>query len=246
MIASNRVILQCFVLCFLLVLNAASVDRAHQKITNIKKKKRAFVAMMLPKIHQENYKILKERHFIQQFFKKQLFLNSSRSRHDIQRLRDLARKYRIADLYDEALFLKRINQIPVSLVLAQGALESAWGQSRFARIANNIFGQWTYEEDGVVPLHRAKNKRHKIKRFQSINHAIAAYMLNLNRNNAYKIFRNIREQRTYEGKLFSGLEAADTMQNYSAIGKEYNEILKKMIRKNHFEAFDNKVAPREL
>ncbi len=246
MIRSNRVLVPLFLAVLPLILNAAGFDATYQKITDVTKKKRAFIALMLPKIHQENYNILKERHFIQRFFNKKLFLNSSRSRHDIQKLNDLARKYKIKDIYDEQRFLKRINQIPVSLVLAQGALESAWGQSRFAREANNIFGQWTYGKKGIVPLRRRENKRHKIKQFDNINDSIAAYMLNLNRNKAYRLFRKIREKRTREGKVFSGLEAADTMQNYSGIGSEYNAILKKMIRKNHFERFDNKVIPREL
>ncbi|RUM63172.1 MAG: mannosyl-glycoprotein endo-beta-N-acetylglucosamidase [Sulfurimonas sp.] len=246
MIGPNRAILPLLMLSLPLLLYAAGFDAHYQKITDIKKRKRAFIAVMLPKIHQENYHILKERHFIQQFFKKQLFLNSSRSRRDLQKLNTLARKYRIDDLYDEQHFLKRINQIPVSLVLAQGALESAWGQSRFVHKANNVFGQWTYGKEGMVPLKRAENKRHKIQKFPSINDSIAAYMLNLNRNSAYKAFRNLREQHAQEGTLFSGLEAADTMQNYSGIGREYNEILKKVIRKNHFEQFDNKVVPREF
>ncbi len=246
MIRFNRAALPLLILFLPLIINASGSDASYANMTDITKKKRAFIAMMLPKIHQENYKILKERHFVQQFFKQRLFLNSSRSRRDIEQLNALAKKYKIKDLYNERKFLKRINQIPVALVLAQGALESAWGESRFAREANNIFGQWTYEKDGMVPLYRAADKQHKIKRFKSINDSIAAYMLNLNRNKAYRAFRNKREIYTRDKKIFSGLEAADTMQNYSGIGKEYNLILKKVIRKNHFGAFDNRAVQREL
>ncbi len=229
-----------------LFLNGVGFDANYQKITDIKRKKAAFVSVMLPKIQQANYKIAKDRHFIQKFFNKKLFLNSSRSRKDIDRLYDLAKKYRIKNIYDEKTYLKRINLIPVSLVLAQGALESAWGKSRFTKVANNIFGQWTYSGKGIVPKNRASGKKHKIKIFDSINESIAAYMLNLNRNKAYQEFRDEREKVTQQRHVFTGLEASDTMEKYSGIGKEYNEILKKMITKNKFGQFDNQTVQKVL
>jgi hypothetical protein len=42
------------------------------------------------------------------------------------------------------------------------------------------------------------------------------------------------------------MQVADTMEKYLGIGKEYNEILKKMIRKNRFEQFDNQTAQKSL
>ncbi len=229
-----------------LFLHGVGFDAAYQKITDTKRKKIVFISVMLPKIHQANYKIQKERHFIQKFFNKKLFLNSSRSRKDIKKLNDLAQKYRISDIYDEQRYLKRIDQIPVSLVLAQGALESAWGKSRFLKVANNVFGQWTYGDKGVVPKNRDVNKTHKIKVFDTISESIEAYMLNLNRNRAYREFRNERQKHTNNRKLYSGLKAADTMENYSGIGEEYNTILKKMIKKNKFGQFDNRAVQKEL
>ncbi len=231
---------------FPLLLHSVGFDSTYQKITDTKRKKAAFISLMLPKIHQVNYKIQKERHFIQKFFNKKLFLNSSRSRKDIKKLNDLAQKYRINDIYDEQRYLKRIDQVPVSLVLAQGALESAWGKSRFVQVANNVFGQWTYSGRGIVPKNRAADKTHKIKTFDTINESIEAYMLNLNRNRAYREFRNEREKHTSKRQLYSGLEAANTMENYSGIGEEYNTILKKMIKKNRFGQFDNRAVQKEL
>ncbi len=229
-----------------LLLGGVGFDASYQKIKDTKRKKAAFISIMLPKIHQANYKIIQERHFIESFFKKVIFLNSSRSRKDIEKLFKLAQKYKIKDVYDVKAYLKRIDLIPVSLVLAQGALESAWGKSRFAREANNIFGQWTYQSKGLVPKNRVAGKRHKIKIFDSIGDSIEAYMLNLNRNKAYKKFRNKREKETHLRHIFTGIAAADTMEKYSGIGKEYNEILKKMIRKNRFEQFDNQTAQKSL
>ncbi|HKJ91279.1 MAG TPA: glucosaminidase domain-containing protein, partial [Oceanipulchritudo sp.] len=39
---------------------------------------------------------------------------------------------------------RRVDVIPPSLALAQAALESGWGTSRFAREGNNLFGIWCY------------------------------------------------------------------------------------------------------
>ena len=45
--------------------------------------------------------------------------------------------------------------IPNSIVLAQAAIESGWGSSRFAQEYNALFGEYTYDNSkGVVPLER--------------------------------------------------------------------------------------------
>lgn len=227
-------------------LEASGFDKTYQKISDTKQMKAAFVSIMLPKIHQANYKIAKERHLVEQFFNKKLFLNSSRSRKTIQRLMQIAEKYRISDIYEKQEYLKRINYVPVSLVLAQAALESAWGKSRFVQVANNVFGQWTYGEKGIVPKNRAEGKHHKIQIFESIDDSIEAYTLNLNRNKAYEQFRNERYKNTCKKQIYTGLDAAGTMQNYSGIGYEYNAILKQMIESNNFGQFDNKTVQKEL
>ena len=43
--------------------------------------------------------------------------------------------------------LRRVDVIPPSLVLAQGAIESGWGTSRFARQGNNLYGQRVWRSD---------------------------------------------------------------------------------------------------
>ena len=46
----------------------------------------------------------------------------------------------------------RMDMIPVSIALAQAAKESGWGTSRFALEGNAIFGQWTWDGQGIAPL----------------------------------------------------------------------------------------------
>jgi Bax protein len=51
---------------------------------------------------------------------------------------------------------KKVDIIPPSLALAQGAEESGWGTSRFALAGNAIYGQWTWGKDAIVPEEQRK------------------------------------------------------------------------------------------
>ena len=50
--------------------------------------------------------------------------------------------------------LPKEQHIPKQLVIAQAALETGWGKSRFANEGNNLFGIRTYDEDGewLLPI----------------------------------------------------------------------------------------------
>ena len=42
-----------------------------------------------------------------------------------------------------------MDEIPVSLAIAQAAKETGWGTSRFAQEGNALFGQWTWSGEGL-------------------------------------------------------------------------------------------------
>lgn len=212
---------------------------AYQKIGNSKAKKQAFVTVLMPKINRANAAILQERAYVEAFFSKCILTNNAFDREEIEHLSHIAKKYRIKALYDKKSYLRKIDLIPASMVLAQAAMESGWGKSRFAVLANNIFGEWTYGKNGIVPADRPKGMTHKIRKFKDLDASVAAYMLNLNRNRAYKGFRNVRYAYRLAGKRFTGLEGAKMMVNYSAIGKKYTATLQKMIAGNRWEKYDS-------
>lgn len=210
----------------------------YRAIEDITAQKAAFVQILLPKVHAVNLEIIKERRFVKNFFTHRLFTYNVFDREDLIRMHDLAKKYRIKHLYDEKAFMRKIAPIPVSLVLAQAAVESAWGKSRFVERANNIFGEWTYGEKGLVPDERPEGMNHKIRIFKTLKASVAAYALNLNRHRAYREFREKRQHSLLQGQNFSGMDAADTMEKYSGIGEEYNELLKEVIESNRFSQYD--------
>ena len=193
----------------------------------IKKQKEEFKRILLPMIEIENNKILLERNQVISIFNEPFFLIN---KENLLILGKLAKKYKIKNIYDEDEFLKKIDTIPPRLVLAQGAVESAWGRSYFVRKANNIFGQWDYSGRGLIPRNRDANATHTIRIFKSLEESLAVYMRNLNRNPAYREFRELRYKYRKNHKKFTAEVAATTLHRYSQLGEEYVKILQSIIK----------------
>jgi Bax protein len=209
----------------------------YYNIKNIKQQKKAFVEILLPLIQTENQKILNLRKKVIEIFNDPYFLLNPQK---ISFLSTVAKTYKIKNILDKNEFLKKIDIIPPSLALAQAAIESGWGKSRFVRVANNIFGHWEYSNKGIAPKSKYDNIdiNYSLKIFPSLEASIKAYMLNLNRNPAYKEFRNLRFIYKSTNKKFSGLIAANTMKLYSQQEENYVKLLKQMIKQNHWDKFD--------
>ena len=193
----------------------------------IQKQKKEFKKILLPMIEKENQKIRAERRKVMEIFSNPFFMMDKKK---VLVLSKLAKKYKIKNIYDKKAFLKKIDTIPVNLVLAQGAIESAWGRSYFVREANNLFGQWDYSGRGMIPRNRDENATHTIRIFKTLEDSLAVYMRNLNRNPAYKEFRELRSYYRTNDKNFSSIKAATTLHRYSQLGQEYVKILQKMVK----------------
>ena len=213
------------ILFFINILFAGFPDYYYK--LSIKQQQKEFKNILLPMINKENQKILNEREKVIQIFNIPMFMMNKQN---VLILAKLARKYHIKDIYDKEAFLKKIDIIPPDLVLAQGAVESAWGRSYFVRNANNMFGQWDYSGKGMIPRNREAGKTHTIRIFKSLEDSLAVYMRNLNRNPAYKEFRELRYKYRKENKKFDGLIAATTLHRYSELGEEYVKILQLVIK----------------
>lgn len=135
----------------------------------------------------------------------------------------------------EAL-LHRVDVIPVSLALAQAAIESGWGLSRFAREGNNLFGEWCFRDGcGLVPQARAGGARHEVRSFASVAAAMRSYMHNLNSHRAYRGLRDIRARARAAGREPTGLELAEGLDQYSERGQVYVVEVRSLIRSNNLE-----------
>ncbi|WP_457596382.1 glucosaminidase domain-containing protein [Hydrogenimonas sp.] len=223
-----------------------SFPKEYYTIKDPKAQKEAFVKILYPIILKAEEKIRRERAFVEAFF-------ATLERGEIvtpaeqARLEALAKKYRVKKLYDKEAYLMRIDTIPVSLVLAQAAIESNWGKSRFAKEANNLFGEWTWGKRGIVPKHREPGKTHKIRIFDSLEASVASYMKNLNRHWAYEGFRKARYKARRKGLPFDGYAAAAYLTRYSELREKYTKMVQRKIAQNRWEIFDNsRPAPKAL
>jgi len=203
-------------------------------ISNVNEKKKAFIKIMLPLIKSENNRILAQRKAVIAIFNNPFYLVDKNA---LKTLAIIAKEYKIKDILNKKEFLKRVDTIPISLVLAQAAIESGWGSSRFVKEANNIFGHWSFSNRGLKPLSRYEEIEYEysIRIFPTLTHSIRAYMKNLNTNKAYEKFRENRFKHRINNKTFSGIEAAKDMQNYSQLREEYVKILQKIIKKNFYQ-----------
>jgi Bax protein len=141
----------------------------------------------------------------------------------------LARKYRTNSA---AEMVKRVDLVPLSMIMAQGAIESSWATSRFANEGNNLFGIWTWSGKGLVPKDRDDGKGHKVAMYDSILDSIRAYILTLNRLSAYRSFREIRK------RTMNPLKLADGLLNYSERRDIYVWEVKDFIQYNNLRQYD--------
>lgn len=226
-----------FLCCFA---HGSEFSKSFFSIKDIKQRKEEFIKVITPLIEKANEDIAKERKTIDLFFQKveSKGIKSVKAREKLA-VEIIAKKYRIDSINKKELFKERVAPIPVSLAIAQAAVESGWGTSRFAKVANNIYGQWVWSDDdsvGIIPKQRQEGKKYRIRVFKTIQESVNSYMLNLNRHGAYKDFRTLRLEK---GGSFNGIEAAETMTGYSGIGHEYVVLLKKVINSNKLLRFDS-------
>ena len=160
-------------------------------------------------------------------------------------LQDLALHYKLnTDLTESNFFellLKRVDVIPPSLALAQAAIESGWGTSRFSKQGNNLFGQWCFSRGcGMVPASRDSGRAHEVAKFTTVNLAIRAYIINLNTNAAYTGLRKKRASLRQEDQQITGLLLAEKLNKYSEEGDLYVKKLVQFINQNKLQRFTDK------
>ncbi len=201
-------------------------------LQSVQLKKETFIKIVLPLIVAENEKILDDR-------EKLKVLSEKKFTSDLEKqwLRQKLLEYKVkkSDLKE---LMVRMDMIPVSIALAQAAKESGWGTSRFALEGNAIFGQWTWDGQGIAPLKRDGDKNHKILKFPILRASVKAYKNNLNTHKSYSKFREKRKSLRDKNKNISGLSLTDTLKNYAQTGSEYTKILNQIITQNRLTDFE--------
>ena len=219
--------------------------------TDVKAKKTAFFGYMLPLVEARNLHIQGQRQqllAVAERAQDALSTQNALSTQDTKTLADLAGVYRLvdADLSSPELIkelLIRVDTVPPSLALAQAAVESGWGTSRFAVQANNLFGQWCYEKGcGLVPSQRNSGANHEVAKFKNVSDAEYSYTRNINTHRAYKDLRMSRAALRAGGETVTGHILAEGLLRYSERGEDYVHELQAVIRINKLAPYDEPKA----
>jgi len=125
---------------------------------------------------------------------------------------------------------------PKSIAIAQAAMESSWATSRFFRVAYNIFGVWSFDEDEprVAALQKRGDKTIWVKKYDSVEASVEDYYRTLGRSSAFAEFRQTRMQTDDPFVLVTKLD------RYSEKGALYGEELTSIIKFNKFDQYDKK------
>ena len=202
-------------------------------IESTKKRKEFFIQIVLPLVLKENNNIRLDR--------KTLFKIINKSNNTKLEKKWLEKKYKQYGVTSKDLTtLKiRMDEIPVSLALAQAAKETGWGTSRFAQEGNALFGQWTWSGEGLKPKEADENKGHKVMKFNVLQASVRAYQRNLNTHRSYKNFRLARAHLRDNNQPLDSLILSQFLKNYAETGNQYVEVLQKIINQNNLKDFDD-------
>ena len=212
-----------------------------KQIENIKKRKNLFIKIILPLVIKENNNIKLDR--------KKLFsvLNKSKNtKAENLWLRSKFKQYGVVNK-DLSTLKIRMDEVPVSMAIAQAAKETGWGTSRFAQEGNALFGQWTWSGEGIKPAGADDSSTHKIMKFRVLQASVKAYQRNLNTHSSYRDFRGARAELRDQGKKLDSLILSEYLEKYAETGKEYIRILQQIIKQNNLEDFDDaKLLPSSM
>ena len=190
-----------------------------------KEKKETFIAMMLPSILLAKKEMRNDRERLLT-----LSQTSSLTPEDQKWLDDLYEKYKTTNT---DTLLKRLQPYPTSIVLAQAALESGWGTSRFFQKANNIFGVWSFDPDEkrVAATQKRGDQTVYLKKYNALYHSIDDYFMTLS-TGPYQSFRDARMECSDPFELIKYLGG------YSELGDQYVGKLKTVIEANDLTKYD--------
>ncbi|MDN4163984.1 glucosaminidase domain-containing protein [Cytophagales bacterium LB-30] len=197
----------------------------------VAEKKQKFVDLMLPAILVAKHHIDRDRAQIL-LIQDKILQQQTLSFSDSIQLNKFTQIYKTEDI---DLLLRRMQTPPVSIVLAQAAVESGWGTSRFFTEANNVFGIWDYNgshEASIKAKYARADKQVYLKKYDDLSASIYDYFQTLGRVKAYQEFRIANEQKQNPYQLVNHLN------RYSEMGLEYVNKLKVVMKANDFTKYD--------
>lgn len=138
-------------------------------------------------------------------------------------------RHRLLKNFDTLLY--RVDIVPAQMIMAQAAIESQWGRSRFAREGNNYFGIRCYRPNcGIKPL-GVDSARWAVKIYPNMYASITDYLYNINVGHAYEQVRALRADARKNHQQPDAFAMVNGLIRYSEKGNEYINLVKKVMRK---------------
>jgi Bax protein len=136
---------------------------------------------------------------------------------------------------DEDELFRRIGTLPTSIVLAQAAVESGWGRSRFFIQASNVFGIWSTDstQPRIPASLRRKSKTIYLRSYDDISMSVNDYFDVLSRSSSYRMLRMARRTTNDPYRLLPYLKS------YSERKSAYTKLLRKIIEQNGLTRYDH-------
>ena len=207
---------------------ASTLDQKYEpnvvpKSMSVQTKKERFYYLLVPAVEKVHADLMKEYESVAQDIK------NSKNADKISKLKVTCKAQTQSDL------LACLKPHPQSITLAQAAMESSWGTSRFFVKANNVFGMWSTNPN--EPRIAAKEKRGGtrtmwLRKFQTLEESVKAYYSLISTGKAFKEFRALRLQTNDPHQLVKKLD------KYSEIGDLYGQELSQVIRHNKLAMYD--------
>ena len=133
--------------------------------------------------------------------------------------------FNVKQCVDYVYFYNEVKEVNLELLLAQAALESGWGTSRFAKEGNNLFGIRTYDLKEPHMLPSNNPKKWGVKVYMHECDSVMNYINILNNGNAFGKYRELREDGIDDPFIL-----VETLDAYAS-DKNYFSKIKSILRK---------------
>jgi Bax protein len=197
------------------------------KKLSIDERKKAFIDIVLPSVLLVQDRISMDRDRINEIINMP-DVNPA----DTAFVAEMMKTYKVGSIYD---LPSHMITPPVSIILAQAALESGWGTSRFFLEGNNIFGMWSYSKGHkrLAAGEKRGDRQIYVRKFDDIYASVMNYYQTLGRLRAYANFREALKKET------DPLVIVTYLNKYSERGEAYTNTVASLIRQNDMEKYQD-------
>ena len=207
-----------------------TLPKDFQQIESQKYRNELFIRILTPLAIKINEEIDNERSTLLRL-ERNYQKNKALTSEEIEKLENLAKKYDYFTrrknnirIEDQILNLKlRIDLVPPSILIAAAAIESNWGFSRVANVANSLYKEklW-YTTEGLEPLEN-KDDGYRFKIFDSLIESMRSFALtfnsNINYSNVWEARKGLRIRRgvVFGESLAYTLAMSSKLPNFAGI-----------------------------